>query len=259
MFKTAKFSRISENIVQQIRQAILQGKLRPGDRLPPEKELAERFGVSKASLREAFRALEALGLLEVRQGVSGGAFVREVDLKTARDSLVNYLYFQNPTIEEFCQLRAMLEPEVAEAAARKITDTDLSDLERNLVETKKTLDGGTFSHDLEIYFHQRIASIANNRIICLFIDSIQHILVDIKLVLETSHDFSVNVYRAHKRIFDALRERNPERARIEMLRHMKEVEEGLLLCYGLNASSFMFHPDSQGEGEPDQVNVSLQV
>ena len=81
MFKTAKFSRISQNIVQQIRQAILQGKLKPGDRLPPEKELAEDFGVSKASLREAFRALEALGLLGVRQGVSGGAFIREVDEK----------------------------------------------------------------------------------------------------------------------------------------------------------------------------------
>ncbi|RLC00302.1 MAG: FadR family transcriptional regulator, partial [Deltaproteobacteria bacterium] len=77
MFKTAKFSRISENIVQQIRQAILKGELRPGDRLPSEKDLAENFGVSKASLREAFRALEALGLLEVRQGVSGGAFIQK--------------------------------------------------------------------------------------------------------------------------------------------------------------------------------------
>jgi GntR family transcriptional repressor for pyruvate dehydrogenase complex len=115
MFKTAKFNRISENIVQQIRQAILEGRLKPGDRLPAEKDLAEDFGVSKASLREAFRALEALGLLEVRQGVSGGAFVREVDARKARDCLTNYLFFRNPSIGELSRFDASLNPSSAKS------------------------------------------------------------------------------------------------------------------------------------------------
>ena len=68
MFKTARVNRISQNIVEQIRDTIISGRLKPGDRLPSEKDLSVEFGVSKASLREAFRALEALGMLEVKQG-----------------------------------------------------------------------------------------------------------------------------------------------------------------------------------------------
>ena len=95
MFKItkAKNRRISHIIVEQIRDAIFSGELKPGDRLPPEKDLAENFGVSKASLREAFRALEALGMLEIRQGMAGGAFVSEVDPETARNSFYNYILF----------------------------------------------------------------------------------------------------------------------------------------------------------------------
>ncbi len=145
MFETAKTQRISENIVQQIRQAILKGELKPGDRLPSEKDLAKNFCVSKASLREAFRALEALGLLEVRQGVSGGAFIREVDLKTVRDNIVNYIFFQNPSIRKFTQVRRIFEPEIAKIAAQNVTKEDLAELENNLTETKNELDSGSFS------------------------------------------------------------------------------------------------------------------
>ncbi|MFZ0134687.1 MAG: GntR family transcriptional regulator, partial [Desulfobacterales bacterium] len=107
MFKTARVNRISHNIVDQIRENILAGKLKPGDRLPSEKELSTEFGVSKASLREALRALESLGMLEVKQGMSGGAFVKEVDLETARNNMFNYIFFQNPSIGEFTQLRTL--------------------------------------------------------------------------------------------------------------------------------------------------------
>lgn len=227
MFKTAKFNRISENIVQQIRQAILKGDLRPGDRLPPEKELAENFGVSKASLREAFRALEALGLLEVRQGVSGGAFICEVDLGTARDNIVNYIFFQNPSIKEFTQLRTILEPSMARLAAAQVRDDDLADLEENLKETKSGLDAGSFSYELDIDFHHRIAVITKNSLVCLIIDSMQSALVNIKRLIEPDYDFSLQVYYAHRRIFDALRARDSEKAAEEMLIHVEEVGVGL--------------------------------
>ncbi|MCP4347800.1 MAG: FadR family transcriptional regulator [Desulfobacterales bacterium] len=231
MFKTAKTHRISENIVYQIRQAILKGELKPGDRLPPEKELAENFCVSKASLREAFRALEALGLLEVRQGVSGGAFIREVDLKTVRDNIVNYIFFQNPSIREFTQVRRIFEPEVAKIAAQNVTGGDLAELENNLIETKNDLDSGNFSYELDIFFHKKIAYIANNTLISLIIDSMQNALVNIKQLLQPDYDFSIQVYSAHKRIFEAIRDHDPEKAGAEMIKHINEVEKGLAaLC-----------------------------
>ena len=225
MFKTARANRISQNIVDQIRKAILNGELKPGDRLSSEKVLSVDFGVSKASLREAFRALEALGLLEVRQGMSGGAFVREVDLETVRNNMFNYIYFQNPAIHEFTQLRSFIEPAAAEIAARNITDEDIADLDQNLARTRAKLDSGMFFYELDTYFHHRIAEITGNRLVCLVIDSLKNAIVNIKLELELDREFSVRVQAAHERIVDALRNRDPERARNEMQRHILEVDE----------------------------------
>ena len=230
MFKTAKTNRISTNIVDQIRKAILSGDLKPGDRLPSEKELSKDFEVSKSSLREAFRALEALGLLEVRQGMSGGAFVREVDLKTARNNMFNYIFFQNPSIGEFTQLRSFIEPAAAEIAAQKITPEDLADLEDNLAQTKKKLDKGAFFYELDTYFHHRIAEIAGNRLVCFVIDSVKNAIVNIKLELELDSNFSLRVFEAHERIIAALSDRNPEKSRDAMLRHIQEVDE-MMVAY----------------------------
>jgi GntR family transcriptional repressor for pyruvate dehydrogenase complex len=225
MFKTARVNRISQNIVEQIRETIISGRLKPGDRLPSEKDLSVEFGVSKASLREALRALEALGMLEVKQGMGGGAFVTEVDLETARNNMFNYIFFQNPSIGEFTQLRAFIEPPVAEIAALKWTPADLDYLEDNLNRTREKMDSVPFYYELDTKFHHRIAQISGNRLICFVIDSLKNAIVQIKLQLELDRDFSIQVYKAHMRLFDALRKRDPELARAEMHRHIVEVDE----------------------------------
>ncbi len=225
MFKTARVNRISQNIVEQIRETIISGRLKPGDRLPSEKDLSVEFGVSKASLREALRALEALGMLEVKQGMGGGAFVTEVDLETARNNMFNYIFFQNPSIGEFTQLRAFIEPPVAEIAALKWTPADLDYLEDNLNRTREQMDSVPFYYELDTKFHHRIAQISGNRLICFVIDSLKNAIVQIKLQLELDRDFSIQVYKAHMRLFDALRKRDPEQARAEMHRHIVEVDE----------------------------------
>ncbi len=225
MFKTARVNRISQNIVEQIRETIISGRLKPGDRLPSEKDLSVEFGVSKASLREALRALEALGMLEVKQGMGGGAFVTEVDLETARNNMFNYIFFQNPSIGEFTQLRAFIEPPVAEIAAFKCTQADLDYLEDNLNRTREKMDSVPFYYELDTKFHHRIAQISGNRLICFVIDSLKNAIVQIKLQLELDRDFSIQVYKAHMRLFDALRKRDPEKAREEMHRHIVEVDE----------------------------------
>ena len=235
MFTTAKFHRISKNIVEQIHSAILKGALKPGDRLPPEKELAEKFNVSKASLREAFRTLEALGLLEVRQGVTGGAFVREVDLETARNSVLNYIFFQNPGFGEFTQLRALLEPQMAEIAARNFTQANLADLAKNLQETEAKLNAGAFFYDLDLDFHHQISAAADNLLICFVIDTLKSAIVNIKLELQPDQDSVEKMYQAHKRIYEAIRDRNPESARAEMLRHIEEVEQDFVIRCDANS------------------------
>ena len=78
MFKSVRHTNVAQQVIDQIRDAILKGKLRPGDKLPTEMELVQRFEVSKQVLREALRALQYLGLIQIRKGINGGAFVAEV-------------------------------------------------------------------------------------------------------------------------------------------------------------------------------------
>ncbi|MGD9973065.1 MAG: FadR/GntR family transcriptional regulator [Desulfatirhabdiaceae bacterium] len=230
LFDTVKPNRISENIVDQIRKAILKGELKIGDRLPSEKDLAKNFGVSKASLREAYRVLEAYGLLEIKQGMSGGAFVKQVDLKTIKDGLVNYFFFQNPSIHEYTEIRLFIEPQVVKLCASLIQEDDIVFLENNISEMEKELDGENFMSDLDCAFHKKLVDITRNSVISLIVESVQTALINVKRMLHMDHAFLMMVCEGHKRIVSALKERDAEKASQVMLQHILEVEAGMLAC-----------------------------
>ena len=164
MFETARQSKTTEIIIGQIRTAILEGRLAPGDRLPPEKQLGEQFQVSKQTLRESMRALEHMGLIDVRKGVGGGAFIVEVDEQVAARSLANYLYFKNLTIENLSEFRRIMEPYAAARAAERISPSDLESLRQLNDSTRENLQDGNWdrvSRD-EIAFHRLIARQTGN-------------------------------------------------------------------------------------------------
>jgi len=125
MFEPARQNKTTDIIIEKIRGAILEGKLRPGDRLPPEKELGEQFNVSKQTMRESLRALEYMGLITMRKGAGGGAFIVEVEKEVAVQNLANYLYFKNLSIENLSETRRILEPYAARCAVRRMGDSDL--------------------------------------------------------------------------------------------------------------------------------------
>ena len=227
-FETVKVSRISENIAEQIREAILDGELKIGDQLPSEKDFARHFGVSKSSLREAYRVLEAYGLLEIRQGMSGGAFIKEVDITTIKDSLVNYFFFQNPGLREYTEIRTFIEPQVVRICAEKITAEDIEYLENNILAMEQEPDGKNFISDLDIAFHKKLVDITGNKIISLVVETIQTALINIKRMVHTDEQFLKMVCSDHKKIVAALKEHDPEKASKAMLDHINEVEKGML-------------------------------
>jgi GntR family transcriptional repressor for pyruvate dehydrogenase complex len=231
MFQTVKSNKISENIVEQIRKAILEGRLKPGDKLPSEKELMKNLKVSKATLREALRSLEVLGFLEIRKGVSGGPFVTEVDMKKARDSFANFLHFKNLSLKDLSEVRLILEPYVAEKAVLAITEEDLRRLKKLIEECEYVLknDIPIESRKNEIEFHRVIGSVTGNPILMFILDFVENLLIDTKEILQPSQEFSKRVLNAHKRIYKALLERNPKKVREEMVKHVKEVEKDLLI------------------------------
>ena len=230
MFKSVKSNKISEHIVEQIRKAIFEARLKPGDKLPAEKELMKTFHVSKATLREALRSLEILGFLEIRKGASGGAFVTEVDMKTARDSFTNFLLFKNVSLKNLSEVRLILEPYVAEKAALSITEENLKRLEKLNKECDYVLKNNIpiESRKNEIEYHRIIGSISGNPILMFILDFVENLLIDTKEILQPGKEFSQKVLNAHNRIYKALLEREPKKAREEMIKHVREVEKDLL-------------------------------
>lgn len=228
MFQSAKPSKISENITAQIRTAIFDGKLKPGDRLPVEKELMERFGVSKGTIREALRSLEVLGFVDIRKGASGGIFVTEVDMNRVRDYFTNYLLFQNLSLTNLSEVRLILEPYVAEKAARLIQKADLEKLRKIIEESDEALKKKA-PNRIEFHeFHRILGDISGNPILIFIVDFIEGLLIDTRNRLGAGDDFSIKVLNAHKRIYKALSRKDAKGAKKEMAKHVREVERNLL-------------------------------
>lgn len=229
VLKSAKTAKASEHIIAQIRNAIFEGRLHPGDKLPPEKELMESFKVSKATLREALRSLEMLGFLEIRKGASGGPFVTEVDMKKARDCFSNFLHFKSLSLENLSEVLLILEPHIAGRAALTITAEELDRLEKLNKECDYLLENN-MPIELQrnkIEFHRIIGGATGNPILIFILDFAINLLTDAKEVLQPSKEISENDINAHKRIYEALLNRDGEKAHEEMIGHLKEMERDL--------------------------------
>ncbi|MFH1115607.1 MAG: FCD domain-containing protein [Pseudomonadota bacterium] len=220
MFKAAaKSERVSDRIVLQIRDAVLSGRLKPGDKVASEKELVSQFGVSKATMREALRVLEAMGLVELRKGVQGGAFIAEVDMKTTIHSIMNFLHFKAVSIHDITMLRFILEPSAAHMAALRLTTEDIRRLE-------EMIDLGECNEaeiSKDIGFHRYLARLSDNPILILIIDFIDNILRDVKFQLHLSAGFYNQVKMCHRSILDRLVNGDAMGARREIARDILAV------------------------------------
>jgi GntR family transcriptional repressor for pyruvate dehydrogenase complex len=230
MFENVRNEKAPQRIIGQIRSAILEGKLKPGDKLPIEQELTAHFGVSRQTLREALRALEILGLLEIRAGSGGGAFVSEVDLETAKGSLTNFLHFQNLSITHLSDIRKALEPFAIRLAVNNMTEEELLRLRSVHDQCCVAFEKSQFDDlmILGISFHRTIADTTHNPLLILILDLVENLLTDVKRVLRIDVDFSRRFIKCHESIIEALANRDANKAEKEMLNDVTVVEEELL-------------------------------
>jgi GntR family transcriptional repressor for pyruvate dehydrogenase complex len=252
LFQAAKkTSKISDQIIDQIRDAVLSGKLKPGDRLASEKELADQFGVSKATMREALRVLEVMGLIEIRKGLGGGIFTAEVGMRTTIHSIINFLHFQSVSIREITMLRCLIEPAVARIAASKITDKDIHNLKK-IVEEKPSGADNTVSK--EIGFHRYLARLAENTLLILIVDFVDNLLDSIKSKAKLGPDFYRDVRKAHRQILDCIIRKDGPGAAEAMTRDLLEVDRYLGRAMGSEPfDPKEFHP-FPGKGTAADLN-----
>ncbi len=136
MFQKSNQHRVFQDLVNQIEGAILDGRLKVGDKLPPQRELVEMFQTSRASLREALRVLEQKGLIDIKLGVSGGAVIKAVDTEPVTESLALLIQHQKVSLEELAEFREGVEGNVAALAARRATRAEIAEL-KDLLETAR--------------------------------------------------------------------------------------------------------------------------
>lgn len=214
MFTAAeKTSKVSQGIITQIRDVILSGRLKPGERLASENDLLNQFSVSKATIREALRVLESMGLIEIKKGQNGGVFIAEVDMNTTLNSIINFLHFQPISIKDITMIRYILEPPVAEFVASRITLDDIDNLEKM---TEENLSEKVTDTSLGIGFHRYLARLSENPILILIVDFIDNLLRDIKLQLNLGPEFFNKVKQAHHVILDCFVQKDGVGARREI-------------------------------------------
>ena len=221
-----KSTRIYEEIVRQVKQMIAEGRLKSGDQLPPERDLAEKFVVSRTSVREALRALESLGLVEIRPGE--GTFIREVSVEALIEPLALVMASQRGAIAELFEARRLLEPAIAALAAGRATPEELSEMERILEEQAKEIAAGNTGLAQDAAFHAAIGVAAHNAAIT----RIAHAIMDL---LTQSREESLNTpgrpqrsHQDHCRILGAIRAHDERAAHQAMLDHLAAVESLVL-------------------------------
>lgn len=216
-------------VIGNVKRLIAAGELSAGDRLPIEKDLAERWGVSRGSLREGVRALATLGVLETRQG--DGTYVTDLDPDALLRPLGFFVDLQGTAqAADLLAVRRVLEAESVGLAARKLTDEQIDQLEAILAPIDVLVAEGSVDPeafiDADMRFHQLISRASGNPALAALIDGLMTRTFRGRLWRALTERDSVGVAHAeHRLILDALRVRDPERARIRMLSHLLGVEE----------------------------------
>ncbi len=227
VFKPIKPKKVSSQIAEQIRSSILAGEFNPGDKLPPERELAEMFGVSRPSVREALNILAVAGLVESYQG--GGTVVKSLIETTTGPPLSELIKAERERALDVIEVRKCMEAWTAYYAAQRALPEDVRRLESIVAEMERNLGVTKSSQDLDANFHIVIAQATHNVVWLHMMQSIFDAMKEFqqgvwRAVYLTEEDHRL-LYRHHRAVFEAIRDRDPEKARDEMLTHLTFAEQ----------------------------------
>jgi GntR family transcriptional repressor for pyruvate dehydrogenase complex len=239
-----KSTRIYEEIVRQVKALIAEGRLKSGDQLPPERDLAAQFKVSRTSVREALRTLESLGLIAIRPGE--GTFVREVSVESLIEPLAHVILSQREAVGELFEARRLLEPALAGLAARRATQDDLQEMERVLEEQAKEVAAGLTGLAQDAAFHASIAASVRNRAITRIVNALMDLLTQSREESLQTPGRPTRSHQDHRRILDAIRRRDEAGARRAMLDHLDAV--GALVMGGSGEESPSGAPPKRKKG-----------
>ncbi len=226
-FQPIKPKKVSTQIADQIRASILSGDFSPGDKLPPERELAESFGVSRPSVREALNALASSGLIMTNQG--GGTVVLSLVETTSDNPLSGLIRMQQDRALDVIEVRKCLESWTAFYAAQRALPEDIRRLGTVIAGMKRNLEGLQPSEDLDANFHILVARATHN-IVWLHLmqnifDAMKEFQQSVWRAVYITDDDHHMLYKHHRNVFEAIEARDEDTAREAMMVHLSFAEE----------------------------------
>lgn len=230
MFRPVKTKKVYEEIIEQIKNLIVEKKLQPGDKLLSERELSERLNVSRTSVREAFSALEMMGIIAIRPGE--GSFVRQVSFEGILEPLSFLLKVEASDIMQLLEVRKILEVETAALAADRARPENLLELEDALGAMLEGAKRGEVGDTADDSFHFAVAKAANNAVLIKVMNTLSDLMNTsfraARQKLFLLEDMPSLIYQSHCRIYEAIRDKDVPLARTRMRDHLDLVEDAML-------------------------------
>lgn len=227
MLKTIKTKRITEEIVEQVRDAIAQGNLKAGERLPSEREMARQLGVSRPSLRQALQVLEHTGFVAIVHGQ--GTFIRDISEQSLNDPLCALLRDSNKIYLEMYEFRTEIETWAAGKAAGSIKPSEVKQLRGVIDRMQKRLTEQKSCYDLDTEFHLTIARASGNSIYFQIANTIFYLFGEVTRLsheqLYRSKESQEALFQEHKAIYRAIVRKDAEAARKLTHQHLQETEK----------------------------------
>lgn len=222
-FTVIERKRVSEVVIDQIKQLLLDSKLNVGDRLPPERLLAKQLGVSRAPVREALFSLANSGFLTIKRGAGGGNFVSEPSMEPYAEFFTLMLQMGKASVQDLTEARLFLEPNVAGLAAERATSVDLKNIEQSILEYEKRVSEDIPRSLGDMEFHVNVAEASKNIVMVLNIKGLMGLLYKTVKDFDLSCENKQKSVDTHRRIFEAIRSSDSDSAYKLMAEHVKEM------------------------------------
>jgi DNA-binding FadR family transcriptional regulator len=240
LFTPIKAERTFERVSTRIKRLILDGVLKPGDRLPSESELAQEFNVGRQTIREALRILELSGFITTKKGGNGGPMIQTTVLNTINELFLDAFQLEKVSTVELTVARAEIEKVVLDYAVEFATDDDIQDLQKNIQEARKKIANNIMAIDENVEFHNLLARASGNHVFSMVVGSIMAVvrdhtsrqtsnLEDTAKALKLSESVlkSKNAVDTHEDIVNAILKKDKKKAGVLMENHIREVGQRL--------------------------------
>ncbi|HWC81720.1 MAG TPA: GntR family transcriptional regulator [Pseudonocardiaceae bacterium] len=225
VFRPAQPRRAFDEIISQVKEMIDDGRLKPGDRLPSERALAEQFAVSRNTVREALRMLEIAGLVQLRRGATGGSFISSGSSSVVADVMSNALRLTDFSLADVIEILRGLSSLTVVTACERMTEEQLARLEDNVRRAAELTRAGEWNEKLRVHleFHTILAEATGNPILLLIMRSLLDVVYNVVLKVGITHDNSI--VRSRRTVLKALRARDSDTAVRELAKYFTKLHK----------------------------------